>query len=233
MIIYKISNSVNGKVLIGQTTQPPQRRWYAHLYNLRKQKHCNHHLQNAYNKYGESAFTFEVLDKTAKSHKKLNELEIKYIKQFNTMNPSIGYNKLSGGENKYVSDSLRSVHRYRMQKLYATGWKHPMLGKSHTTESKQKMSDTHKHYYKLHKHHSLGSHCSNNTKQKLKEHWNSKRKENPILLISPTDRIFELNVSTREFCKIQKLNPNSRRSIDRLITGQFKSAYGWKLYKSV
>jgi hypothetical protein len=59
--IYKILNSVNNKSYIGSTSVGKSR-WNSHLYNLRNNKHPNIHLQNSWNKYGETAFTFIVLE---------------------------------------------------------------------------------------------------------------------------------------------------------------------------
>ena len=59
--IYKIENTVNGKVYIGQTNDPEQRK-RAHFGGLKRNKHENPYLQSAWNKYGEDSFYFEVID---------------------------------------------------------------------------------------------------------------------------------------------------------------------------
>ena len=58
--IYTISNVVNGfrHSLVGQTTRLAEIRWKEHRRLLRRGKHCNPHLQYAWNKYGEDAFSF-------------------------------------------------------------------------------------------------------------------------------------------------------------------------------
>lgn len=60
--LYKIVNKVNGKFYIGSSTNMP-RRFDRHLNDLRKNKHDNNHLQNAWNKYGETNFSFEIYKK--------------------------------------------------------------------------------------------------------------------------------------------------------------------------
>jgi group I intron endonuclease len=60
--VYKITNTVNGKVYIGSTTIDIETRWGVHRSALRTGKHYNKHLQRAWNRYGESAFTFEVIE---------------------------------------------------------------------------------------------------------------------------------------------------------------------------
>lgn len=58
--IYKITNLSNGKFYIG-SAKNIQKRWSGHLTAMRSAKHPNLHLQNSYNKYGESNFKFEIL----------------------------------------------------------------------------------------------------------------------------------------------------------------------------
>jgi len=58
--IYKITNTVDGKFYIGSSQDIP-RRWREHKSRMNRNCHCNKHLQNAWHKHGEDAFTFEVL----------------------------------------------------------------------------------------------------------------------------------------------------------------------------
>jgi group I intron endonuclease len=59
--IYTIKNSVNGKVYVGSTVRPRKRGW-EHFKALRAGMHCNKKLQNSWNKYGESAFKYAVVE---------------------------------------------------------------------------------------------------------------------------------------------------------------------------
>ena len=58
--IYKIITLHNNKYYIGSSIDI-EKRWRDHLSKMRMQKHANAHLQNVYNKYGESDFAFVVL----------------------------------------------------------------------------------------------------------------------------------------------------------------------------
>lgn len=113
-----ITNSINKKVLIGLTCQKPLRRWGQHISQLRKNKHPNPHLQSSFNKYGESIFTFEVLD-TAKNKEELSQKEKNWISFYLSDYEKFGYNKVSGG----------------------------MLGSSHNEETRAKMSKIQKEYF--------------------------------------------------------------------------------------
>lgn len=58
--IYKIYFQNSSKLYIG-SSKDICRRWSNHLNDLRKNKHCNKHLQNAYNKYGYYNIQFEIV----------------------------------------------------------------------------------------------------------------------------------------------------------------------------
>jgi len=88
MFIYEIRNVLNGKRYIGATTRFSQRQ-REHIRNLRRNKHPNFHLQNAWNKYGEDAFQTRVICK-AKTLNELDELENQYVKERGDYNIKTG-----------------------------------------------------------------------------------------------------------------------------------------------
>lgn len=87
-VIYRITNLINGKIYIGQTTQsPPYHRWH---------KHCSSNdismpIVCAIRKYGRDNFVFEVISKSY-SRNGLNKNEAKWIKYFNSNDKQHGYN---------------------------------------------------------------------------------------------------------------------------------------------
>jgi group I intron endonuclease len=59
--VYSIFNKINKKVYIGSTTMSFLKRFQHHISVLKINKHKNKHLQNAWNKYGEDNFQFDIL----------------------------------------------------------------------------------------------------------------------------------------------------------------------------
>lgn len=64
--VYKIINIVNNKFYIGSTSESFIKRWSHHINALRRNTHKNIHLQNAFNKYGEKSFKFEIIETCSK-----------------------------------------------------------------------------------------------------------------------------------------------------------------------
>jgi len=60
--IYRILNLETGKMYIGSTTTSFKRRWEQHRQQLEKGTHVSKHFQNSWNKRGEAAFLFEILE---------------------------------------------------------------------------------------------------------------------------------------------------------------------------
>lgn len=103
MIIYKITNKINGKVYIGQTIRSLERRWVEHC---QKESFCRL-LHRGIQKHGKENFTVEQID-VACDRDELDKKEVYWIKFYDSMNPNKGYNLLGGGnKNHTVSDETR------------------------------------------------------------------------------------------------------------------------------
>ena len=59
--VYKLTNKNNNKVYIGSAKRFKER-WNQHAASLRRNKHYNKYLQADFNKCGEEAFVFEVIE---------------------------------------------------------------------------------------------------------------------------------------------------------------------------
>lgn len=96
--IYKITNNINGKVYIGQTSKTIEERWRRHIYDSIRENRKNYSLQNAILKYGEDNFLVEEIEKCETS--KLNNREIYWIAYYDSYHN--GYNETLGGEGNRV-----------------------------------------------------------------------------------------------------------------------------------
>lgn len=103
MLIYKITNDVNGKQYIGQTTKTLEHRWKQHQKNAK----CGstYALYTAIRKYGVEHFHVEQID-SACSRMELDQKEIYWIATLNTLSPS-GYNLSEGGNVPTWTDDVR------------------------------------------------------------------------------------------------------------------------------
>jgi len=103
MIIYMITNLINGKIYIGQSLFILSKRWKEHLSNL---NYCKNHLYSAIKKYGIGNFKIEKLLKCS-NQKDLDFFEDYYIVVLNTMNPKRGYNNKRGGSGGKLSEDVK------------------------------------------------------------------------------------------------------------------------------
>lgn len=87
MIIYKITNIINGKIYIGQTSESIKQRFYRHMGY--QSLDFDTKFYRAVRKYGRENFVIEQID-SAKNQKELDEKEIYWINYYNSVDA--GYN---------------------------------------------------------------------------------------------------------------------------------------------
>ena len=95
MIIYKITNKINGMMYIGQTSKSLEHRWKVHCHNV-KSKHAHFKLQDAIAEFGAENFTIEQID-VAATKEEADEKEVYWIKFYDATEK--GYNTSLGGRN--------------------------------------------------------------------------------------------------------------------------------------
>lgn len=111
--VYKITNTVNGKLYVGITQNGYKRRFAAHLRHSKGGRKSCRALYSAINKYGESSFKVELIE-TCKNRDELNKREIFWIKKLNTLSPN-GYNLTEGGDAGVMSDETKAIMSERMK----------------------------------------------------------------------------------------------------------------------
>lgn len=109
MFIYKISNSINNKVYIGQTIRPIEERFKRHI-NDAINYIVNTHFARAIRKYGKEKFYIEEIDR-ANNQEELNLKEQYWIRYYDSVNN--GYNETDAlykcGGNTYKSKTDKEM----------------------------------------------------------------------------------------------------------------------------
>lgn len=147
--IYCVTNTLNGKQYVGQTTQSVSDRW---------KQHCAYGtaLHKAIKKYGTENFQITVLAETNNDF--LNPLEAWFVFELQSVAPN-GYNLTTGGESYGLSDdtkkkisesnngkkmSITARAKMSAKKLHIIGSLNPFYGKSHTPETKETNAQKHR-----------------------------------------------------------------------------------------
>lgn len=128
MLIYKITNDVNDKLYIGQTTKTLEERIKNHRNSF--VSGVDNHLYRAMRKYGWDKFHFHPIVEV-ETQEELDALEEYYIREFDTIYN--GYNMAKGGTvNVMYSEVIKERHDRKMR----------------TPAVRKKISDSMKAYHK-------------------------------------------------------------------------------------
>jgi group I intron endonuclease len=117
--IYQIQNKINNKIYIGSTNNV-RKRWNNHRSKLNNGKHENQYLQLAWQKYGQEAFEFTIVEEVNDNNR--IEREIYYLNEKKSYERDIGYNF-----DKNPTDK--------------SGINNSFYGKQHSEETKQKLRE--------------------------------------------------------------------------------------------
>jgi len=130
-IIYIATSITTRKSYIGQSIKKLSERQYKHRYDALIVK-SDQHFHQAIRKYGWKDFNWAILANNI-NKLELDDLEIKFIKHFNTFKN--GYNSTSGGRYRLeISSSAKNKI-----KQANSGVNNPMYGRAHSDYSKNKM----------------------------------------------------------------------------------------------
>ena len=141
MHIYKITNTVNNKVYIGQTVQAnPKMRWYAHLADARRGKKS--YLLDSIRKYSKEFFVWEIID-VANTLDELNVKEQQWVQYYRAKGTVVYNNREAGGNKTHSPESIermRTAQKLRHATTKVGGWKRQdggaMKGKLHPKKGK-------------------------------------------------------------------------------------------------
>ena len=113
--IYKITNTVNGKVYIGKSHNIEER-FKQHIEGLNGKRNHNPHFQSAWNKYGKSNFKFEIIHPLKKYvEEEISDLEVYYISKYNSTDANYGYNFQCGGQGGKLSERHKEIIKQQSQ----------------------------------------------------------------------------------------------------------------------
>ena len=121
--IYQIRNTKNNKVYIGQSKRITYRK-SQHRRELKDGKHYNIYLQRSFDKYGEDAFVFEVLEYCHEEY--LNERERYWIEKKESEYADKGYNAAYAVTQFEHYDKNRKVNKNKrkcVQRVYTEAMK--------------------------------------------------------------------------------------------------------------
>lgn len=137
--IYKITNTINNKVYIGQTINPnPFRRATAHFRSF-KWKDL---ISVASRKYGKNVMRIDLIF-TAFDQESLDLAEQTFIKDFNSLQPN-GYNIQLGGKGRgAMPDEMKISNGLKIANWYKNN-QHPFKGKKFSTEHIKQLSKVRK-----------------------------------------------------------------------------------------
>lgn len=211
-IIYLLMNKVNQKVYIGVTSN----------YKKRMREHSyasnDYLISKAIRKYGWDNFQSSILLETDD-----REAEKRFIKEYESNDPSKGYNLTEGGEgtlgyipseetreimrNKKLGRKLTSEHRQKISQSNK--------GRVFTEETRKKISIKSKGRQTW-----LGKNLTDEHKEKL-----SQLKAKTWKVLSPTGEVMTI-VNMRTFCLDNDLHPSA---MSRVLNGQQSHHKGWKM----
>lgn len=150
MVVYLITNLVNGKHYIGKTVQPLERRWGQHLSDARCGSQT--YFLDAIRKHGAGAFSIVPLISILVTDPQLKEQEKFWIRQFNSNDPRYGYNLTAGGDGslgcRHSVEARRKMSASRKGKSHSAEHNRKIgeasKGRKHSAETRRKMSYAHK-----------------------------------------------------------------------------------------
>jgi group I intron endonuclease len=144
-LIYKITNTINNKIYIGQTKNLKMR--IARHKSEALKIHNTKPLYRSIRKNGFKTFLFSIIEECSNAN--VDEREIFWINYYKSTNKKYGYNLSTGGKGYVgtikprISPMKGKKHSKKTKRKMSEqrkGSKNPFYGKTHTQEVKEKLS---------------------------------------------------------------------------------------------
>ncbi|MBC8445803.1 MAG: GIY-YIG nuclease family protein [Chloroflexi bacterium] len=216
MGIYEIVNWQDGKAssYVGSSVDIGKR-WSKHVWALRNERHYNSHLQAAWDKYGEGAFSFCVLEQVADTENLLEREQYFLDRAFEVGDT---YNVACCAEVSMRGHKHTDEHK---RKISAA-----LVGKKHSPvseETKRKLSEANKGENHPH----WGKPCSDKTKRKIGE---ANAKPYPTFVHRETGEVIPAGRNLAKVCRAKGFNHSHMRAVAR---GKRDHHKGWVLASSM
>ena len=146
--VYRVRNTLDGKMYVGSATSSFNRRWATHRRMLASGRHHSIHLQRAWNLHGPLAFVFEIVERTEPAHAVAQEQV--FLSWWKAADPEYGYNicstagntlgRKSSAETRAKQSKAHALRNYVFTDEHRAKISASKTGKKHTAEALAKMS---------------------------------------------------------------------------------------------
>ncbi len=201
--VYKITNTVNNKIYVGQTMFTLVRRMNEHVRKALNGDTSPLHKDMA--KYGIENFTIEEID-FAENLEQLNYKEKFWAEYLNSYDENIGYNHDQCGHNRcHTQETKDKISKINSGKF--SGENNPMYRKHHSEQSRKAMSDFAKINNKGENNPMYGKTQKESSKEKMKQRWKDNREKrialhNKKCICVETRMIFDSQKSAAEYYSV-------------------------------
>lgn len=164
-VIYKVTNTINNKVYIGQTVRDFSRRKTEHINQAKNNHKSCAYFHSALLKYGFEAFHWEIIFESQDTAL-LNEKEAEFIQKYNAYGEG-GYNLCLGGNSnsgyKHSKETVEKRKKFKHSQKTKDEARKRQLGKVLSDNTKEKIKQA-----------NLGKKASKKTKEKMSKNGKGK-----------------------------------------------------------
>jgi group I intron endonuclease len=211
--IYKITNDINSKVYVGQTSKTLQERFDRHYTEGKWKNTKKMPIVFAIQKYGKEHFKIELLEELPLNYTQIqiDEKEKEWGLKLNCFSPN-GYNlRLGNGRHSFSPESIEKIRKMN-------------LGRKASEETKRRLSISH-----------MGFIPTNATRKKLSNHFQGIRPcplaiKNAMATIIKTHTLISPcgeKVTITNMAKYCRENGYNKGQMCQLVRGKKKSYRGW------